>query len=193
MSKEQIIVVRGRLDWAKITGDARPYTGNPKYDKGPYWSLDITPDTASRAKIKAAGIEKKLREPKGEKDTRTETFLTLKHLRNGKDGKVNKPPVIVNIQGQPWGDELIGNGTIADVMIKVKDYGSGSEMGAYLQKTRILDHVPYGGADFEEVSEDDEFFSKAVEADRGSNGETLKVDTKGEAPESDELDDDIPF
>lgn len=185
MSKETIIVVRGRLDWAKLTGSARPYTGNPKYDKGPFWSVDITPDTASRAKIKSAGIEGKLRTAKSEKDNRTESFLTLKVLENNAKGEKNKPPVIQTIQGQPWGDALLGNGTIADILVKVVDYGAGSDKGAYLQKVRILEHVPYGGVDFEPISEEDEFFA--------TPGKPAKEDTKGEAGNPDDLDDDIPF
>lgn len=185
MAKDTVIVVRGRLDWAKITGEARPYTGNPKYDKGPNWSVDITPDAKSRKIIKAAGIESKLRQPK-EGDSRTESFLTLRILENRPDGKKNLPPKIKDGHGRPWGEDLLGNGTVADVMIKVKDYGSGSEMGTYYQAARILEHVPYGGADFEPLSEDDQYFGSASgTSDSAASGDG--------SPNPDELDDDIPF
>lgn len=186
---DKVIVIRGRLDWAKLTGDARPYTGNPKYDKGPFWSTDITPDAKSRKLMEEAGIADKLREPKGEKDTRTETFLTLRQLLKKKDGTNNKPPLIVNIQNQPWGDALLGNGTIADIKVKVVDYGAGSDKGAYIQSIRILQHVPYdGGSAFDELSEDDEFFAAATEGK-----DTVKPGSKGAAVNPDELDDDVPF
>jgi len=184
MAKDKIIVLRGTLHWAKITGPARPYTGNPKFDKGPYWSLDLTPDAKSRKIIKDAGIEDKLRTPKGEKEKRTETFLTLKVLENKSDGSKNKPPKISDVRGQPWDGSDIGNESVADVKVKVKDYGTTT--GAYLQEVRILKHIPYeGGSGFEPLSPDDEFFA--------GGEDSPAPDSSGEAPNPDELDDDIPF
>lgn len=184
---DTVIVIRGTLDWAKITGKARPYTGNPKYDKGPYWSLDITPDAKSRALIKANGISEKLRDPKGEKDTRKESFISLKHLlKNQKTGEENAPPKVVDIQGNSWSGGLIGNGSVADVKVKIKDYGSGSEKGVYLQAVRILSHVPYESNDFDPVDEDDEFFAEGRKA----------AENVAPKPEDAELDDwfgDVPF
>jgi hypothetical protein len=183
-NKEQIIVVRGELYWAKIVGDPVPHTGNPKYDKGPYWAVDVTPDAKSRKIIEKAGISDKLRKGKGEKETRKESFLSLKVLANRADGKRNDPPKIIAADGRPWDDSKIGNGSIADLMIKVVDYGD--TQGAYLQKVRVLKHVPYeGGVEFEPLSEDDEFFG-------GSEGSD-DADAKGASPNPDDLDDDIPF
>lgn len=184
MAKDKTIVIRGRLDWAKILGAARPYTGNPKYDKGPYWSVDITPDADSLKVIEDAGITKKLREPKGN-DTRKDKFLSLKVLERKANGEKNDPPKVVDIRNQPWGDALLGNGTIADVKIKVKDYGAGVEKGAYLQAVRILKHVPYEGGGFDELSEDDEFFA-ADETPKSGPGTAAP-------PADDDLDDDVPF
>lgn len=179
---DKVIVVRGELHWAKVTGKARPYTGNPKYDKGPSWSVDITPDDKSRAAIIAAGIEDKLRFGKGEKETRKESFLTLRILENKADGTKNDQPKISDGRGQPWDGSDLGNGTIADIKVKVKDYGS--TVGAYLQELRVLKHVPYEGAGFEPLSEDDEFFA---------GGGKATPDTKGEAGNPDDLEDDVPF
>lgn len=186
MSNSKIIVVRGTAHWCKLLGAPRPHTGLPKYDKGPFWSIDVTPDEKSRKIIEDAGISDKLRKPKGEKETRKETFLTLRQLLKKSDGSNNKPPLIVNIQNQPWGDAEIGNGSIVDVKIKVVDYGAGSDKGAYLQSTRVLQHVAYdGGSGFEELSEDDEFFAAATE------GKPAEGNAKADNP--DELDDEIPF
>lgn len=186
MARDKIIVVRGELNWAKIVGPARPHTGQPKYDKGPKWSVDITPNADSRKIIKAVGIEDKLRTGKGEKETRKETFLTLSQLENKPDGTKNKPPKISDARGQPWNGDELGNGTIADIKIKVKDYGTTT--GVYMQEVRILRHVPYeGGSGFEPLSPDDEFF--------GADGEDVidSVDTKGHSGNIDDLDDDVPF
>lgn len=185
MSKDQTIVIRGELTWAKVTGEARPYQGNPKYDKGPSWSLDITPDAASRKTMKAVGIDGKLREPK-EGDFRKESFLTLRHLLNRPDGTKNKPLPIKSVDGREWDDSNLGNGTIADVRVKIKDYGSGSDKGSYVQAIRVLRHVPYESTDFEPLSEDDEFFAAGAEDDPVETG------SDNGQPASDELDD-VPF
>lgn len=183
MAKDKVIVIRGKLDWAKVIGDARPHTGNPKYDKGPYWSVDVTPLDMSI--IKEFGIEEKLREPnrKNEKEHRTEPFLSLRVLENRSDGKKNEAPKIVDIQGKPWDGRLIGNGTVADVKVKIVDYGRGVEKGVYLQAIRVLEHVPYQTEDFKPLSEDDEYFAAP---------ESTSEDTESTAADIDE-DDDIPF
>lgn len=185
MAKDATIVIRGSVDWAKIVGKARPYTGNPKYDKGPYWSVDITPDKNSRALIKATGINEKLREPK-ENDARKESFISLKVLENRADGSKNDPPKISDIRGQAWDNRLLGNGTVMDIKVKVKDYGSGSEKGVYYQAGRVLSLVPYEGGGFEALSEDDEYFAA---------GEDNDVDTTAasKSATADDLDDDVPF
>jgi hypothetical protein len=187
MATDKTIVIRGELYWAKIVGDARPYTGNPKYDKGPSWSVDITPDAKSRKIIEEAGIADKLRVGKSEKETRKESFLTLRILENGKDGKKNKPPKISDIQGRDWDDRELGNSTIADIKVKVKDYGD--TVGAYYQEARILKLVPYeGGGGFTPLSEDDEFFGKTEVDD-------IPFDTDekpGQNGNVDDLDDDYP-
>jgi hypothetical protein len=181
---DKTIVIRGEVYWAKLTGDARPYTGNPKYDKGPSWSVDITPDANSRKKIAAAGISDKLREGKGEKETRKETFLTLRQLLNRPDGKHNLPPKVKDASGRPWGDTEIGNGSIMDIMVRVRDYGDTT--GVYYVEGMVLRHVPYESTGLEPLSEDDEFFG-------GTQEVTPQGDSAGAAPNADDLDEDIPF
>lgn len=184
MAKDIVLVLRGTVDWAKIVGKARPYTGNPKYDKGPYWSVDLTPDAKSRELMKSAGILKKLKEPK-ENDRRKDSFIVLRMLENKADGTKNSPPKISDIRGRDWDDDvLIGNGTVMDIKVKVKDYGTASEKGVYYQAGRVLDHVPYEGGGFEALSEDDEYFAAS-----GSS----EADTKFASQKADDLDDDVPF
>jgi hypothetical protein len=186
MAKDATIVIRGTVDWAKIVGKARPYTGNPKYDKGPYWSVDITPDKKSRELIKANGITEKLRKPK-ENDSRKETYISLKVLENRADGEKNDPPKISDIRGQAWDNRLLGNGTAMDIKVKIKDYGSGSEKGVYYQAGRVLKLVPYEGGGFEALSEDDEYFAA------GEDASDVDTSAASASPSADDLDDDIPF
>lgn len=193
MSNDKILVLRGRLDWAKITGKARKYTGNPKYDKGPEWTMDLTPDAASRAKLEAV-LKKgkksdKFREPY-EKDTRTETYLSFRVLETKANGEKNDPPKIADDQGQPWDNRLIGNGSIADVKVRYVDY-DGTE-GLYLQAVRVLGHIPYEIEEFAPLSEDDEYFSapEAVTEEESSEG---APEVSAETENLDDLDDEMPF
>ncbi len=199
MAKPKFLVLRGVLNYPKIVGGARKHTGLPKYDKGPFWSLELSPDAESLAKLADAGIDikpaekgKKLKIPKASDTNRhgNDPFLTLKVLENklegGKPtGEKNDPPKIIDAKGQAWSGKLIGNGSVADVKVKVVQY-DGSEEGIYLQAVRILDLVPYESNDFDALPEDDEYFA-AAEAQSEPNRES-------EAPANDDdLDDDVPF
>lgn len=183
MAKGEFIVIRGILNWAKLTGPARPHTGLAKYDKGPFWSVDVTPDAKSRILMEKYGLTDKLREPKG-KDERTESFISLKVLENRTDGTKNGPPKIVNIRGEAWNDGLIGNGTVGDVKVKVVDYGKGSDKGCYLQAIRVLEHVPYEVKEFEDLDDDDDFFGR-------QDDDVVAEDSN--SSEDAELDDDVPY
>lgn len=161
MTDSVTTVLRGELHWAKVVGPARPHTGEKRYDKGPYWSVDFTPDAKSLATMKKLGIDSKMRDPaKNKKDDRNEDYLPLRVLENRSNGEKNSPPNIYDIRGKEWDSgKLLGNGTVADIKVKVVDYGRGIEKGVYLQAIRVLKHVPYEGGGFEALSEDDEYFA----------------------------------
>lgn len=184
--------IRGSIDWCKLIGPARPHTGNPKYDKGPSWSVEINPDEKSRAKLKQLGLADKLKRDKPTKADGTPTknprsydVLRLSILETKPDGSKNKNPEIQDGSGRNWGQEVeIGNGSVADVLVRFVDYGT--TQGLYYKKMRVLKHVVYeGGSDFEPLSEDDEFFA--------GGAETAASFTSGAAGASnpDALDDDI--
>jgi hypothetical protein len=185
MAKDRFLVIRGTLHWAKVLGTARPHTGLKKYDKGPSWSVDVTPSPASLKAMEEAGILDKLKDPTKstyEKEDRTEKFLSLSVYENKADGTKNSPPKVIDAANQPWGDALIGNGTVADVKVKVKEY-EGAPTGVYLQAIRVLLLVEYESDGFEPLSSDDEFF-----------GGTVARLPEGMEPVGDEdLDDDVPF
>lgn len=192
--KAKTIVLRGKLDWAKVLGNARKHTGNPKYDKGPYWSVDLTPDAKTHTLMKQFGITKKLKEPSGEKDERTETFLSLKVLENKADGGKNQPPKIVDAANKPWPEnKLLGNGTIGDVKVRVVDYGSGSEMGVYLQAIRVLEHVAYEIDEFEPLDEDDQYFAEGSDEEDAVETVSVGHSQDSEAGTPEDLDDDVPY
>lgn len=187
---DKTIVIRGKLHWAKVTGPARPHTGLPKYNRGPSWSVDVTPDAASREILQKMGVSAdKFRSAKGDKDKRTETFISLKVLENKKDGGKNKPPKITDIYGNAWDPEVeIGNESVGDVKVNFVDYGD--TQGLYLKAIRVLKLIPYErNDDMPELDPDDEFFA-AREDEEGEN--TPVIDKPSEALE-DEVDDDVPF
>lgn len=195
MKKDVFLVIRGVLNYTKLTGPARPHTGLAKYDKGPKWSVDIAPNAKSLADLKAAGLEGKLKTPKATDKGRagSDQYITLSVLENRPDGSKNNPPSVKDVTGRVWDDREIGNGTIADVKVKVKDYGPGSEMGVYLQAVRILKLETYERVEFEELSEDDEFFAMA-ETGSDFDEPANQHGQDGEVPSVDEdLNDDVPY
>lgn len=185
MSKDKVIVLRGILDYAKVLGAARPHTGEPRYDKGPYWSVDITPDAKSMKLVKEFGIADKLRDPSPKDKTRVgkDKFLSLRVLEKRANGELNTPPKVVNLQGEDWDAGLIGNGSVGDIKVRVVEYGKGIQKGVYLQALRVLDHVPYLVEDFAPLSSDDEYFG--AENDNSPVAES--------AAQDEDLEDDIPF
>lgn len=185
MAKGEFIVIRGVLNYPKIVGPARPHTGLPEYDKGPYWSVDVSPDAKSMELLKKYGIEGKLKDPSPKDKNRAgnDKFLSLRVLENRTDGTKNSAPKVQDITGVDWNNGNIGNGSVGDVKVKVVDYGRGSQKGVYLQAVRVLSHVPYEVEDFAPLSEDDEFFAE-------QEGLTPEVE---EASFDNDLNDDVPF
>jgi hypothetical protein len=183
LSKDKYVVLRGEMYFSRLTGKAQPHTGLPKYDKGPYWSVDLVPDAKSKVLMKEFGILNKLKSDKEGKDHHEgKKFLGLRHLENRKDGSKNDPVPVKDAAGELWPDKVnIGNQSIGDVKVKVVDY-EGAEKGVYIQAVRVLKHVPYEKEDFEPLSEDDEFFAGAADE---RTIETSIHDT--------DLDDDVPF
>ena len=185
--KSTQIQLRGEFHWAKVTGDPRMND----FTKEREWSIDISPNAAGLKACKAVGIADKLKDPK-EGDVRTGQYLTLRQreMRTDKvtgEAKKNRPPKIEQANGAAWpADTLIGNGTVGDILVTVVDNGPGFQKGTYIGSIRVLDLVPYGGSSFTPLSEDDEYFGKAVKAPAE---DYEKVE--GNTPE--DLDDDIPF
>jgi hypothetical protein len=187
--------IRGKLDWCKLLGPARPYSGDPRFDKGPSWSVEINPDEKSRALLKKHNLESKLKRDKKEKkdgtaraNVRPYDYLRLTILENRADGEKNKRPEIIDASGRKWDQETeMGNGTVADILVRYVDYGT--TQGLYFKKMRVLKLVEYeGGSDFEPLSEDDEFFA----ASGGFDGVASNDDVASPAFDSD-MDDDVPF
>jgi hypothetical protein len=181
--------IRGSIDWCKLLGPARPYTGDPKFDKGPNWSVEINPDAKSRAVLAKYGLNEKLKKDKLKKldgsptkNPRSYDFIRLTILENRADGEKNKSPKIKDASGRLWDNETeMGNGTMADILVRYVDYGT--TKGLYFKEMMVLRLVPYeGGEGLKPLSEDDEFFGGGQQP------------VAEEANPADDLgDDDVPF
>lgn len=191
LNKAVEFTIRGKLDWCKLLGPARPYTGDPRFNKGPTWSVEINPDEKSRALLSKHGLNSKLKKDKltkldgtPTKNPRPYDFLRLTILENKADGTKNRAPEIIDASGAPWNPETeMGNGTVADILVRYVNYGT--TQGLYYKKMRVLKLVPYeGGSDFEPLSEDDEFFAAS------NDMEATGID---EPSHDTDLDDDVPF
>lgn len=187
MNKAIEFTIRGKIDWCKLLGPARPYSGDPKFDKGPSWSVEINPDEKSRALLAKHDLEGKLKKDKKMKrdgtlraNVRDYDYLRLTILENRPDGTKNRPPEIKDASGSLWNPEVeMGNGTVVDILCRYVNYGT--TQGLYFKKMRVLKLVPYeGGSDFEPLSEDDEFFGATEQ-------------TEVEEPIHDPDLDDVPF
>lgn len=185
MADREIAVIRGKLYWAKVIGDPVP-----NYNKDGYeWTFDVALDEAGvkQAKsIKALNIK--------DKDDERGKFLTFKQKEVRASGDKNDPIRIVDANGNRWGDEKLGNGTVADVKFEVRDYGKGKYPGIYPRAIRVLEHVKYESEEFAPLSEDDEFFSNAVEGEReySMSPDEDKRFRETFTPNADDLDDDLP-
>lgn len=127
------------------------------------------------------------------KNPRSYDFIRLTILENRSDGKKNDAPVIKDAYGRPWDPNVnLGNGTVADILVRYVDYGT--TQGLYFKKMRVLKLVEFedGGTDFEPLSEDDEFFAAVEDTSSDVSFPTLPDGMEPNIEEKDELDDDLP-
>jgi hypothetical protein len=170
---EEIAYIRGKLYWAKIVGEPVD-----DYNKvGKEWPFDVALDSDGVKQVKGWKIgSQRLKD----KDDERGKFISLKQRAQRMDYKTNtmvdaKPITIRDAAGNLWdGVTKIGNGSVADVKVKIVDYGKGDDKkGVYPLAVRILEHVPYENSDFAPLKPDDEFFREPqVEA----KADTFKKD-----------------
>jgi hypothetical protein len=175
--------------WAKVIGQPRP---NKFADNAREWSIDVYPDEESMKTLKKLGLTKKLRENEDGED-----FITFRQKELRQDGTANEPIRIVDRNDEPWGGDLIGNGSVVDVKFVVRDYGA--QKGTYIRALRVVDHVEFKSKDFAPISSDDEFFSGGKQEEKSpfemKNGSTTTSTCKKRLPGKtvlEDLDDDLP-
>lgn len=134
--------MRGPVYWAKVIGDPRPnYNGDARE-----WTFEFEPDENGLAILK----EHKLLDRLKNKYEDRGKYLTLKKSELNKEGEPNRPIRIVDRDGQTeWDGRLLGNGTVVDVKIDIRDYGPGKKKGVYPVAIRVVDLVEYQSNEFE--------------------------------------------
>lgn len=182
MADSTTVFATGTLYWPKIVGDRALH---PNYDgDAREWSYEFEPDDPSF--LKEHRLLDRLKEPKGDDDDRG-PYLVLRKPEFDRDGNKNDPIRIYTSDNEPWGDEtLIGNGTRADVKLRIVDWGKGKKKGIYTNAIRVQELVPYVSNEFGAMDGDGD--SAPTKPKRGSSKSQAKNDSV-----LDDLDDDIPF
>lgn len=157
-TKPQTVTLRGKASYAKILGD--PISN---YNKdGREWKMDLELNPKDLPMLKKLGISDRVKTKADYLDG--SPYLTFKHSEFKKDGTPNKPIDVVDARNQPWDQNtLVGNGSDVDVRFVIIDYGPGKKDGVYIRAVRVLNLVPYNKTVFDELDEDDPFYSQASE------------------------------
>lgn len=184
MAQKKTVFIRGKAQYPKI------FKAVPNYNKDGFeWTIDLALDPAGVAQATAEISKKKLKDSDS-----FGTYIRFKQGTTYKDAETGEvknrnPPEVVDANGNAWDPEVkIGNGSLVDVKAQVVDYGAGKELGVYLQKVRVLDHVAYED-DFPELTGEDVAFKTAAKAE-GSPIKNLP-ETVGDIME--DLDDEVPM
>lgn len=209
MAKNTIVFLKGKLYWPKIVGKSALVTN---YDgDGKEWSFELEPDNTDF--LKEHRLLDRLKDPlayanrleeRGEEDKADKVreqaegrgdYLIIRKPELTKDGRENEPFRIYTKDNEPWGEEtLIGNGSRADVKLKIVDWGAGKKKSIYCLALRITDHVQYEPDEFSGMDkESDNETENRTETKPPKSRATKKADPKGMAKELDDLDDEIPF
>lgn len=132
-------IISGKAYWAAIV--------EPNTTFEPVWSVDITLDEKTKAIVEKDGLT-----VKNKGDDRGE-FVTLKRKVMKKDGTKRNGPSVKDSRNQPWGDQLVGNGSQVNVKYQPFEwkYAGKAGMSADLMAIQVVDLVPYTKDDFSSV------------------------------------------
>ena len=171
MASKVNVFIRGKILWAKILGD--PVFNYNKDAKE--WTFEVEPDEDSIQKIIKNGLTDRIKGrgynigTKGQHKDR-EPFLQLRKKELMADGTPNSPLRVYDDNDKDWDrDVAIGNGTVADVKLDVRDYGVGKKKGMYPAAIRVRDLVPYESSEFGGMADDFEPAEKPKKTKKNSD------------------------
>lgn len=119
--KIKAYVIRGTAKWFRAVG--KPTGGYPNGTGPEEWTFDLIPDDESKEKLLKLGMSKKYL--KTNQDGEEYVKFSRKALR--RDGAASQPFKIVDHNGQPWDDRLVGNGSTLNVQVVLNEIGTGKE------------------------------------------------------------------
>lgn len=175
------VFATGRLYWAKIVGDGALHDNYERTARE--WSLEFVPNDVSF--LKEHKLLDRLKDKEDAKNPDKGEFLVIRKPELNGEGKKNDPIRIYNENDEPWDDRLIGNGTVADLKLRIIDWGKGKKKSIWVTAIRVTDLVPYESSEFGAMDGD----SKA----KKPKATTAKKAATKEPAFDEDLDDDIPF
>lgn len=140
-SQKTTAYITGKIYWAKVLGAPRM---NYNQD-GKEWTFELEPDEAGLAILKEHGLTDRLKNKYEDRGK----YISLKKKELSADGRENGPIRIYDASNAVWSQStLIGNASLGDVRLDIRDYGPGKKKGIYPIAIRIKDLIPYEGSDF---------------------------------------------
>ena len=120
MAKVKSHLIQGKALYCKIIG-----APVPGYDEDSLeWTFDLVLDKDQEKELLASGVS-----PRYIKDHKTtgERYVRFTRKAIKKDGTKGTPINVIDAQGHPWDDRLIGNGSVLNVAYTNNTVGKGKE------------------------------------------------------------------
>lgn len=139
--KSDTRIISGKAYWAAII--------EPNTTFEPVWSVDISLDEKTKAIVEKDGLT-----VKNKGDDRGD-FVTLKRKVMKKDGTSRNGPTVKDSHNQPWGDQLIGNGSLVNVKYQPFEWKYAGKAGksADLMAIQVVSLVSYTKDDFSKIED----------------------------------------
>lgn len=171
MAKSRNIVLRGKAYWARV------YEGNhDEFGGKEFYKITVALDPESWSKYNQSGLGLKPKAVSSDDTTPGVTFRRDLQSKSGKDKNGKEwtlgggAPRVVNSENEKF-EELIGNGSIVDVLVNIYQVSSGpmkGKKGHRLEAVKIIEHIPYESNDFTDDPEFDDDNQVAEEKEEKS-------------------------
>ena len=152
------MILRGRVAWAKVLG--KPAKGYDENERE--WSIDFEPtEEGVKRYLEEGGSDFYI---KSKDNHPLDRYIAFKRRELKRDGTPAKPIEVLDAKGKPWDPSVkIGNLSVVDAKFALNEITAGrvKRMKPSLIALRVVEHVPYEGAegrdsDFEDFTFDDE-------------------------------------
>jgi hypothetical protein len=139
LAAKTTVFVRGKILWARIVGDPVPNFNQDARE----WKFELEPDEAGLQALIKNGLTDRIKGRgyfTGQKNQHKdrEPFIVLKKSELNKEGSPNSPIRVYDADDNKWDDKkLIGNNSVGDVKLDIRDYGVGKKKGVYPEAVRV--------------------------------------------------------